>query len=507
VLLLAMERYAAIIDGTSAREGVGFSRGPDVTASTARGAASSLEDLTTLTISVSGGGDAVLNATKFMDMDESYTLSVPSTGPAVLSAPSTLGALRGLETFAQLVDFTAVPAAQIAATPVHITDEPRFPWRGLRLDSSRHFLPLRTIRSALDAMAAAKLNVLLWHIVDANSFPLQLDGFEELATKGSFCPQCVYTSDDVRDVVEYARQRGIRVQAEVDVPGHSGWQYGRPDLVACPTYEAFGGCARALDMTQDAVYDFLKRFFLEVAEIFPEPVINMCGDELRFECLDSNPAIKAFAAKNNMTYFDLEQHFWTRMNEPGGVIEALSNKGKIIAVAEGSSAAQGSVKLGKFPRGTIAEIWGGTTLMEGVYGVLTNNTRVNAILGGPYYLDVQAPGEPSGHHYGWMDTWISLYNAEPFADPRLTLALQKRVLGGMAEQWSEQVDASSIESRMWPRALAVAERLWSKRNQTWIENKTVARLEKASCQALERRGIRGGPVASGFCPWSLHWDS
>eukprot|EP01047_Picozoa_sp_COSAG01_P015236 COSAG01_NODE_759_length_13802_cov_16.155221_7_plen_113_part_00 len=85
------------------------------------------------------------------------------------------------------------------------------------------------------------------------------------------------------------------------VPGHSGWQYGRPDLVACPAYEAFGGCARALDMTQDKVYTFLREFFLEVADLFPEPVINMCGDELRFECLDSNPKIKSWAASKNMS--------------------------------------------------------------------------------------------------------------------------------------------------------------------------------------------------------------
>ena len=141
------------------------------------------------------------------------------------------------------------------------------------------------------------------------------------------------------------------------------------------------------------------------------------------------------------------------MNEDGGVISSLVARGKVVAVAEGSSAAQGSVKLGKFPEGTIAEIWGGTTLEEGVYGVLHNNSGVKAIIGGPYYLDMQSPGEPAGKHYGWMDTWISLYNAEPFADSRLTPDLQARVLGGMAEQWSEQVDASSIETRMWPRAL------------------------------------------------------
>ena len=126
------------------------------------------------------------------------------------------------------------------------------------------------------------------------------------------------------------------------MPGHSGWQYGRPDLVACPTYEAFGGCARALDMTKDSLYPFLKGFFLEIANLFPDPVINFCGDEVRFECLDSNPAIKAWAAVRNMSYFELEQYFWTRMNEKDGVIQSLRTVGKVAVVSEGSSAAQGT---------------------------------------------------------------------------------------------------------------------------------------------------------------------
>lgn len=166
---------------------------------------------------------------------------------------------------------------------------------------------------------------------------------------------------------------------------------------------------------------------------------------------------------------------------------------------------QGSINLSTFPKGTIAEIWGGTTLQEGVYNVLSNNSAVMAILGGPYYLDMETPGEPAAKHYGWMDTWLSFYNSEPFMDARLTNEMKARVLGGCAEQWSEQVDASSIEARIWPRALAVAERLWSPASQVWVENKTVARLQKASCQVLERRGVRGGPVASGFCPWSVNW--
>jgi hypothetical protein len=173
VLQLAMERYDGIISGTSTRAGVAGS----VAAGAAAAPPVAGPEILTLTIHVEGG-DPTLNATKFLGMDESYTLSVPSNGGALLVAPTTLGALRGLETFAQLVDYTHSPP-QIAHTPVTIADTPRFPWRGLRLDSSRHFcactvsssvvalceltmrcachaVPVRAIKAALDTMASGK---------------------------------------------------------------------------------------------------------------------------------------------------------------------------------------------------------------------------------------------------------------------------------------------------------------------------------------------------------------
>lgn len=193
VVQSAMKRYEAIINGDG---NIQASQLPPPPAAVRLG-----DPLTALLVTVESS-DPTLNATLMAGMSEAYVLSVPSSGPATLKAKTTLGALRGLETFAQLVDFTlAVP--MVAAVPVNIQDSPRFGWRGLRIDSSRHFLPLKAIFSALDTMASLKLNVLMWHIVDGNSFPLKLDGFEVLAEKGSFCPACVYTKDDVRAVVEF----------------------------------------------------------------------------------------------------------------------------------------------------------------------------------------------------------------------------------------------------------------------------------------------------------------
>jgi hexosaminidase len=424
---MAIKRYAGIINGTSAKKGIGLRNLPKPSG-----------ELRTLTIRVAAE-EGVLNATDFPQMNESFDISITNAKPdnftAVLRAETTLGALHGLETFAQLIDFSVVPP-RIAASPIHVNDEPRFQWRGLRLDTARHYLPVSIVKRTIDAMAAVKLNVLMWHIVDGQSFPLQLSRFPELSAKGAYCAECVYTEADVRAIVEHARQLGVRVVPEIDVPGHSGFQYGRADLVACPTLEEFRGAGRALDPTQDKVYTFLHDLFTDVTALFPDPVFNFCGDEVQFECFDSNPRIRDWVrAHGNMSYFDLEQHFWTRMNEPGGVIPAVfTAKGKTVIVSEGSSPKQGSVNLTRFPSGTIAEVWGQLSLSQGLRSILRNNTDARAILGGPYYLDVAAPfqqGEPNAtkHYYAWMDTWQNFYAAEPFADPLLTPDEQARVSG------------------------------------------------------------------------------
>ena len=175
-------------------------------------------------------------------------------------------------------------------------------------------------------------------------------------------------------------------------------------------------------------------------------------------CWDSNSRVRTWAQAHNMSYFSLEQHFWSRMNEAGGVIPMLSAKGKTVVIAEGSTARQGSVNLtlANFPKGTVAEVWGQSTLAN-LSQVLRAYPDAKALVGGPYYLDTQSPwqeGEPTGlqHHYGWMDTWQNFYEAEPLIDSKLTAEERQRVIGGMAEMWGEQVSVSvSIDALRAPR--------------------------------------------------------
>jgi hexosaminidase len=161
--------------------------------------------------------------------DESYQLSVTSSG-AALTAPTTLGVMRGLQTFLQLVEITpqgfAVPA-------VTIQDKPRFPWRGLMIDSGRHFMPLDVIKRNLDGMAAVKLNVFHWHLSENQGFRVESKRFPKLQEMGS--DGLYYTQDQVREVIRYARDRGIRVIPEFDMPGHTtAWFVGYPDLASAP---------------------------------------------------------------------------------------------------------------------------------------------------------------------------------------------------------------------------------------------------------------------------------
>src|SRR5258708_24300809 len=207
--------------------------------------------------------------------DESYQLDVSSAGGR-LRATIVTGAMRGLETFAQLID-----GAGIAA--VHIEDRPRFPWRGLMLDVSRHWMPVAVVERNLDAMAAVKFNVFHWHLSDDQGFRVESQRFPKLQQFGS--DGNFYTQAEIREVVAYARYRGIRVVPEFDIPGHtSSWFAGYPELASAPGPYAiertWGIFQPTMDPTREVVYAFLDAFIGEMAALFPDPYFHIGGDEV-----------------------------------------------------------------------------------------------------------------------------------------------------------------------------------------------------------------------------------
>ena len=364
--------------------------------------------------------------------DEAYHLEVTPTH-VLLSAANPLGILHGLQTFLQLVENT--PQGYVVSA-VTIDDSPRFPWRGLMLDTGRHFMPLDTVRQTLDGMEAVKLNVFHWHLSEDQGFRVESKTFPLLQEKGS--DGLYYTQDEIRGVIEYARERGIRVIPEFDMPGHaSAWFVGYPDLASGsgPYHieRKWGIFDPAMDPTRESTYSFLDKFIGEMTALFPDAYFHIGGDECNGKEWDANPRIQkymhAHSLKDNAA---LQAYFTSR-------VQKLVTKRHKITVG------WDEVLQPDTPKDVVIQSWRGQESLAqaaklGYRGLLSNG----------YYIDLN---EPASRHYA----------VDPLekATADLTPEQQKRILGGEATMWSEFTTPEIVGSRIWPRTAAIAERYWS----------------------------------------------
>ncbi|MBZ5616285.1 MAG: family 20 glycosylhydrolase [Acidobacteriia bacterium] len=370
-----------------------------------------------------------------LDEDESYALEI-TPSRATLTAATALGALYGLQTFLQLIEPTP---AGFAVPVITIQDRPRFAWRGLLIDASRHFIPIEVLKRNLDGMAAVKMNVLHWHLSDDEGFRVESKRFpklHELGSEGQY-----YTQAEIRDFVAYARDRGIRVVPEFDMPGHSrSWMAGYPELASVPGSYRAGRIADAdtvMDPTRDGTYKFLDKFVGEMAALFPDAYFHIGGDEVNNKPWDSNPKIQEFirahGMKNNR---DLQAYFNQRLQK------IVQKHGKIMMGWD-------EVLHPDLPKTVLVESWRGQDSLaeaakQGHLGLLSYG----------YYLDLMWP---AARHYA-VDPMAMTTTGGAAA---LTAEEKKRILGGEACMWSEFVTPETIDSRIWPRLAAIAERLWS----------------------------------------------
>jgi len=382
--------------------------------------------------------------------EESYRLEITSSG-AKLNAPTTLGVMRGLQTFLQLVETTP---AGFAAPAVNIDDKPRFPWRGLMIDAGRHFMPLDVIKRNLDGMAAVKLNVFHWHLSENQGFRVESKKFPKLHEMGS--DGLYYTQGEVRDVIAYARDRGIRVTPEFDMPGHStAWFVGYPDLASAPGPYAverkWGVFDPAMDPTKEHTYHFLDEFIGEMAKLFPDQCFHIGGDEVNGKQWDANPQIQAFMRAHGMkTNQDLQAYFNKRVQE------IVSKHGKTMIGWD-------EILRPELPKSIVIQSWRG---QESLAQAAKQGYR--SLLSHGYYIDLMWPA--SQH-----------YLVDPMSDAAANLSPEesKRILGGEATMWAEYVSPENIDSRIWPRTAAIAERLWSPQNVREVDS-MYQRLEKVS---------------------------
>jgi len=412
-------------------------------------------------------------------VDESYSLTITATS-ATLSAPTEWGCLHGLEAFSQLVDYDPVgDSYSINVLPVKIQDEPRFPWRGLLIDSSRHFLPVSAILRTLDAMAFNKLNVLHWHIVDTQSFPLQLKSWPLLSQKGAWAPAAQYSQSDVQSIINYATDRGIRVVPEFDTPGHAQcWGNGYPKLFPnCPN------SSPVINPTTSYTYNFMKAFFQEVSALFPDTFVHLGGDEVSYDCWKEDTTIADFMTHNGIQdYSSLQGYYEQNLQNI-----VLSNN-KIPAYWDEVFGDGSQFPLNK---SAVIHVWNAGR--DEVANVVKAGYR--AVYSTAYYLDRQIPD--SEQYYLWGDTWKAFYAEDPVGNTSLTPAQLELVIGGEASMWGEQVDFTDLDVRIWPRACAVAERMWSPQKVTSIPQ-AIPRLGDHRCRMV-RRGINAFPIYPDYC--------
>src|SRR5258706_587474 len=411
------------------------------------------ESAATLVIQCEREGDTI----RTLNDNESYSLEVTDR-QARFIAPTVMGALRCLESFLQLLqgerDGYYLPA-------IRIQDQPRFPWRGLLIDVGRHYEPMEVLKRNLDAMAAVKLNVFHWHLTEDQGFRVESKKLPKLHTLGS--DGLFYTQDQVREIIAYARERGIRVMPEFDIPGHStSWLVGHPEMGSAPgpfKIERRAGIFEpALDPTREQTYKFLDTFLGEMAALFPDAYMHIGGDENEGKQWDRNPQIQAFMKEKGIKDNHALQAYFNQR-----ILKILQKHHKKMIGWE-------EILHPDLPKDAVIHSWRGpASLAEAA------KKGYNGILSAGFYIDLMFPA--SQH-----------YLADPIPqNTTLTAEELKHVLGGEATMWGEWVSPETIDSRIWPRTAAIAERLWSPRNVTDIDD-MYRRLSVISRQ-LEELGL------------------
>lgn len=363
-------------------------------------------------------------------MDEKYKLTIKDK-KILIEASHEYGALHALSSLKQLKDFYLESLPDLV-----IEDHPRFPWRGLLIDVARNWIEISTLKNQIDLMKMVKLNVLHLHLSDDQAFRIESKIFPKLHTKNK--NNKFYTLLEIKDLITYAGERGIRIVPEFDVPGHTtAILASYPELASKEGTSApsikYGPHDEAMNPIIDETYDFLERLFTEMSALFPDEYFHVGGDEVSGKHWMENPSIVSYMEKNKIKSTTELQFRFTRKME--ALIHKLGKK--MIAWDE--------VLKEKEHLSSVAQIWRGPK-----FGKQALDLRMPVIYSYGYYLDLLVSAEK---HY--------------LQDPSGDMGLKNDPLtlwGGEACIWSERVTDDLLTERIWPRAMAIAERLWSPRS-------------------------------------------
>ncbi|XP_026743706.1 probable beta-hexosaminidase fdl [Trichoplusia ni] len=477
-------------------------------------------------VAINGSGDPRMR----LDTDESYKLALRPTRKTLvadITAHSFCGARHGFETLSQIVWMDPYASSLLILEAATVVDAPRFPYRGLLLDTARNFFPSEEILRTIDAMAASKMNTFHWHVSDSQSFPLRLDSAPQLAQHGAYGPGAVYTPDDVRAIVRHAKLRGIRVLMEVDAPAHVGraWGWGPgaglgqlAHCIEAEPWSAYCGeppCGQ-LNPRNPHVYDLLQRIYTEIIQLTEvDDLFHLGGDEVSERCWaqhfnDSDP-----------------MELWLEFTKKAMQALERANHGKAPELTLlWSSRLTRSPYLERLDsRHLGVQVWGSSRWPES-RAVLDAGFRTVISHVDAWYLDCGFGSwrDSSDGHCGPYRSWQQVYEHRPWTEENgggggignaAPLvgggaggaggpggAAAWRVEGGAACQWTEQLAPGGLDARVWPRSAALAERLWSDRAEGAAAD-VYLRLDTQRAR-LVARGVRAAPLWPRWCSHNPH---
>jgi hexosaminidase len=429
------------------------------------------------------------------EKEGAYTLTVAREGIEISSSTGA-GLFYGLQTLRQL--FEPQPPGsrpQTRLNAVTIVDAPRFSWRGLHLDVARHFEPVPFVKKYIDLMARYKLNTFHWHLTDDQGWRIEIRKYPRLTSVGGCrketmvarnfnpyvgdgTPHCgFFTQDEIRDVVQYAKERYITIVPEIEMPGHAKAALAaHPELACTPgPFEVWTmwGVDENIFCPHEATFAFLEDVLTEVIDLFPGTYIHIGGDEAPKTRWKASPVAQEIIRRENLKdEAELQSWFVRRMER------FLSSKNRRLIgwdeILEGGLAPGATVMSWRGTSGGIA------AAREGHDVIMSPNS--------PMYFDhYQGDARFEPLAIGGFNPLESVYAYEPIPDS-LSADQAKHILGAQGNMWTEYLKTpEAVEYMIWPRALALAELTWSsKEARDW--GSFVARLPNA-LRALDRLGV------------------
>ncbi|OJJ46082.1 hypothetical protein ASPZODRAFT_152309 [Penicilliopsis zonata CBS 506.65] len=462
-------------------------------------------------------------------VDESYTLEITAESSSVeIRSQTVWGALHAFTTLQQIV-ISDGHGGLLVEQPVRIEDAPLYPYRGIMVDSGRNYISVGKILEQLDAMALAKMNVLHWHLDDSQSWPVHMKVYPEM-TLDAYSPRDTFSQEAIRRVIGYARARGIRVIPEVDMPGHSaaGWKQVDPTIVACAdswwsnddwTYHtAVEPTPGQLDIIYNGTYPVVQQVYGELSGLFTDDFFHVGADELQTGCYNfSHYVMEWFAEDASRTYDDLAQYWVDHAVPIFQNVPERPNRRLIMW----EDIVLSTPHAHDVPKDIIMQSWNnGLTNIANLtalgYDVIVSSADffyLDCGYGGfvtndPRY-DVMANPDASVPNFNYLGdggswcapykTWQRIYDYD--FTTNLTDEQAAHIIGAASPLWSEQVDDVVISSKMWPRAAALAELVWSGNRDKNGNKRTTLMTQRILNfrEYLVANGVQAAPLVPKYC--------